>query len=411
MTIFINEISDQIPTDPNYEDIYNYRSSYDYDYLWQENQYALFRESGIENIAETRSYQKGLLTMMLFSKAIQKNETAFNYVMSLLDKEGSYTRSEIHDLKNILKNDQQIKDYFTQWDSENVFDTLGKALMVGIIVLTVIELAPVVVAYIQYSKVALFNYFITAYDSILSNNIGNNPAYQLAANNGITVGGLAIPSSLALEGSVVLGLEVTHVSSVSAETLSNVLYASIEEVLTAAQTMAGSGGSGDYNPISKIHRMSEQELIDEGKTDTLIDDAIAQGVKSWRQSELDMNKIFKKLGYELQQSFKGTTPVSYGSAGSVRPDLYNKDTKHAIEVKNYNIELASRRTSLKNIILTQYDKRVSNLPMGASQTVIIDFRGRNVTTQILRDLSGGIKAECSGSIEILFYNGIDFLKY
>lgn len=119
---------------------------------------------------------------------------------------------------------------------------------------------------------------------------------------------------------------------------------------------------------------------------------------TWKQSEKDVAKEYP--GYKEQQSFKGGESVQHGTRGSSRPDLYIKG--HSIEVKNYNVTTTSDRSNLVNNVSNQVNKRVSDLPIGTKQTVIIDVRGQNVSRQILREIKLAINNKTNGIANIIF---------
>ncbi|WP_142385324.1 pre-toxin TG domain-containing protein [Bacillus sp. UMB0728] len=119
---------------------------------------------------------------------------------------------------------------------------------------------------------------------------------------------------------------------------------------------------------------------------------------SWRQSEIDVENDFPE--YNAQKSFKDGKEVPYGEKGSSRPDLYQ--TGHSIEVKNYKITTSSGRSRLVNNVSKQVEKRLSDLPNGTKQSVIIDIRGQNVSDEILDKLYEKIMNKTNGKVDIRF---------
>ncbi|EJR22770.1 T7SS effector LXG polymorphic toxin [Bacillus cereus] len=127
----------------------------------------------------------------------------------------------------------------------------------------------------------------------------------------------------------------------------------------------------------------------------------AGGIKNrptWRQSEIDVEKDFPD--YNAQKSFKDGKEVPYGEKGSSRPDLYQ--VGHSIEVKNYKITTSSGRSRLANNVSKQVEKRLSDLPNGTKQSVIIDIRGQNVSDEILDELYEKIMNKTNGKVDIRF---------
>ena len=119
---------------------------------------------------------------------------------------------------------------------------------------------------------------------------------------------------------------------------------------------------------------------------------------TWRQSELDVGKDYE--GYDAQKSFINGEEVPYGTKGSVRPEFYKNG--YSVEVKNYNIETSSGRNSLINNVSSQIKKRLTNLPEGTEQTVVIDVRGQDYNLEILRDIKNKIIEKSGYNAEILF---------
>ena len=125
---------------------------------------------------------------------------------------------------------------------------------------------------------------------------------------------------------------------------------------------------------------------------------IEESRPTWRQSELDVGKDYE--GYDAQKSFINGEEVPYGTKGSVRPEFYKNG--HSVEVKNYHVETSSGRNSLINNVSSQIKKRLTNLPEGTEQTVVIDVRGQDYNLEILRDIKNKIIEKSGYNAEILF---------
>ena len=125
---------------------------------------------------------------------------------------------------------------------------------------------------------------------------------------------------------------------------------------------------------------------------------IEESRPTWRQSELDVGKDYE--GYDAQKSFINGEEVPYGTKGSVRPEFYKNG--HSVEVKNYNVETSSGRNGLINNVSSQIKKRLTNLPEGTEQTVVIDVRGQDYNLEILRYIKNKIIEKSGYNAEILF---------
>ncbi|UZQ52262.1 hypothetical protein [Clostridium kluyveri] len=119
---------------------------------------------------------------------------------------------------------------------------------------------------------------------------------------------------------------------------------------------------------------------------------------SWRQSELDVQSDFPD--YDPQKSFIDGGEVPYGTKGSSRPDFYTDGS--SIEVKNYKITTPEGRSRLINNISNQVNKRITDLPDGTSQTIIIDARGQDVSNEILRNIRDSIIEKSNTNVTIQF---------
>ena len=119
---------------------------------------------------------------------------------------------------------------------------------------------------------------------------------------------------------------------------------------------------------------------------------------TWRESEIDAAKDYP--GYDAQKSFINGKEVPYGTKGSVRPDYYING--NSVEVKNYDVEAQSGRSSLARNIEKQYNQRISNLPAGTKQTVLIDTRGQTVSDKDLGTLYDDIMKRTNNGVEIVF---------
>jgi len=111
------------------------------------------------------------------------------------------------------------------------------------------------------------------------------------------------------------------------------------------------------------------------------------GRPSPRQSEFDVNGL--NPNHRPQVSFSNGREVPYGSRGSVRPDHFR--VGEALEVKNYDVLQPSNRANLYNTIHRQYLQRISNLPKGTHQRIVIDIRGQNVPESILMRVRSNIQ--------------------
>jgi hypothetical protein len=177
------------------------------------------------------------------------------------------------------------------------------------------------------------------------------------------------------------------------------LLENVGSVLQGPQP-ALAGGPAPQVWISRAEKEVKETTMNMfGKTgDEVIGKGTGNARPSWRQSEIDIGKEYPE--YSAQKSFKNGKEVPYGTKGSSRPDYYKEG--FSIEVKNYKIITPEGRSRLVNNISTQFEKRLSDLPRGTKQTVIIDIRGQNVSEEILDDLYDKIMKKTNGKVNIRF---------
>lgn len=147
---------------------------------------------------------------------------------------------------------------------------------------------------------------------------------------------------------------------------------------------------GDKTPLTKPNSIQA--------TDKKVNTGSSDNRPTWRQSELDAKTDFPE--YDEQVSFLEGDEVSYGTKGSVRPDFYKEGS--SIDIKNYNVETASGRSSLVNNISKQYYQRQENLPQDTEQSVLIDIRGQNVSQLELESLYNSIMEKTNNGVKIYF---------
>ena len=108
-----------------------------------------------------------------------------------------------------------------------------------------------------------------------------------------------------------------------------------------------------------------------------------------------------------QVSFKNGKEVSWGTAGSVRPDGVSPDKRSAsFEVKNHNIN--TNANGLVNKVVKQVHERARHLPQGMQQNIRIDVRGQNVSSGHLEDIARRIVEKSNG---LLSREHIEFMEF
>ena len=110
-------------------------------------------------------------------------------------------------------------------------------------------------------------------------------------------------------------------------------------------------------------------------------------------------RISERLAKELyggteQKSFLARKSVSSATPDATRPDLWRKFRGHweAIEVKNYDLANSNSFNHLKHELHRQVSSRVTNLPEGATQRIVLDVRNRNFSSKFLKSKISDIQS-------------------
>lgn len=105
---------------------------------------------------------------------------------------------------------------------------------------------------------------------------------------------------------------------------------------------------------------------------------------TYRQSEIDVCNMTDN-GIE-QVSYLNGKKVSNTIRGTTRPDVVVQNangTVNAIEVKNYNLESPGNRNNLLIELKRQVQARITHLPSGSTQEIVLDVRGRGYSTRFI----------------------------
>lgn len=109
-----------------------------------------------------------------------------------------------------------------------------------------------------------------------------------------------------------------------------------------------------------------------------------------REAEL---KALEHYGGSEQCSYINGQEVPWGTPGSTRPDVVRTVNNHleAIEVKNYNLTSPQSRSTLYSELNRQVTSRLSNLPEGSTQRIVLNTEGRNFPTTLTDDVVANIR--------------------
>lgn len=109
-----------------------------------------------------------------------------------------------------------------------------------------------------------------------------------------------------------------------------------------------------------------------------------------RESEAD---VLSKYGGEEQISYLNGEKVGSGVKGSTRPDIVKQvgNKLEAIEVKNY--DLKNNKSLLLKSLKKEISDRVTHMPSGTLQRIVLDVRGRGYSEAFLNSIIKEIQSE------------------
>ena len=204
---------------------------------------------------------------------------------------------------------------------------------------------------------------------------------------------------LQIVDTISLYFDVFHEAYILANNIS--LLVNMPRVHTAGQYVSG------IKAIEAFDDVTDAYAISDGITDTT---SYAGGRPTWRQSETyaGATRFNVDDGYLYNPSYKldpdgNFTKVNWGDPGSVRPDYYNPQTGHCVDIKNYTVTTTSGKNNLINNVVTQYNTRVNIFPSGTTFEVVIDVRGQSWTQEILDEIVERITSRTNGQMTVSFF--------
>ena len=122
-----------------------------------------------------------------------------------------------------------------------------------------------------------------------------------------------------------------------------------------------------------------------------------------RPTPIESENTLTPVDAQKQIAFKNGKVVPSNKKSSVRPDGYIFNTKNSFEVKNYRIGTQKEITNLVNNVVKQVRQRLSNLPKGSKQNVIVDVRGQNASQATLNQIRNKISTQAgSKNVNVQF---------
>ena len=218
------------------------------------------------------------------------------------------------------------------------------------------------------------------YDRVIKNVAIGTGVILVCVTVSVVSGGVGTPAAVSMifasaaKTGTIYALSSGTISAVAAGTITNIQTGDFEEAKKAA-ALAGSE-SFKWGAITGV--------ITGGTTKAVELYRSANTIPTPRDSELTV--LDRTKNSTEQVSFLDGQEVPRNTRNSTRPDVVVKNangTVRAIEVKNYNLEQSSNRNNLLVELKREVTSRARNLPVGSTQEIVLDVRGRGFSDELI----------------------------
>ena len=218
------------------------------------------------------------------------------------------------------------------------------------------------------------------YDRVIKNVAIGTGVILVCVTVSVVSGGVGAPAAVSMifasaaKTGTVYALSSGTISAVAAGMITDIQTGDFEEAKKAA-ALAGSE-SFKWGAITGV--------IVGGATEAITLYRSANTIPTPRESELTV--LDRTANSSEQLSYLDGVEVPMNTPGATRPDVVvqNADgTINAIEVKNYNLASSNSRGTLLSELERQITSRVSNLPAGSTQEIVLDVRGRGFSDELI----------------------------
>lgn len=218
------------------------------------------------------------------------------------------------------------------------------------------------------------------YDRVIKNVAIGTGVILVCVTVSVVSGGVGAPAAVSMifasaaKTGTVYALSSGTISAVAAGMITGIQTGDFEEAKKAA-ALAGSE-SFKWGSITGV--------IVGGATEAITLYRSANTIPTPRESELTV--LDRTANSSEQLSYLDGVEVPMNTPGATRPDVVvqNADgTINAIEVKNYNLASSNSRGTLLSELERQITSRVSNLPAGSTQEIVLDVRGRGFSVELI----------------------------
>ena len=174
---------------------------------------------------------------------------------------------------------------------------------------------------------------------------------------------------------------------------SGTISAASAGIVTGIQTQ-------DFNEALKSAALSGSEAFKWGAITGIIAGGATKAIELHRSTSATIPtpreaelKALEHYGGSEQCSYMNGQEVPWGTPGSTRPDVVRTVNNHleAIEVKNYNLASPQSRSTLYSELNRQVTSRLSNLPEGTTQRIVLNTEGRNFPAALMDDVVANIR--------------------
>jgi len=228
------------------------------------------------------------------------------------------------------------------------------------------------------------------YDRVIKNiAIGTGVILTCVTVSAVTTGApISIIFAASAKTGAIMALSSGTLSAVAAGTIKGIETGDMSE---AAKVAALTGSEAfKWGAITGAIRGGVDKanvLRNAPKTVNIADNTtiVYDGIPTWRESEL---AALKKYGGREQVSFLGGIEVPKSTPGSTRPDILRTVGNHleAIEVKNYDLSVADNRSVLYSELVREVSARITNLPDGSTQRIVLDVTGRGFSSELITEV-------------------------
>ena len=218
------------------------------------------------------------------------------------------------------------------------------------------------------------------YDRVIKNVAIGTGVILVCVTVSVVSGGVGAPAAVSMifasaaKTGTIYALSSGTISAVAAGMITGIQTGDFEEAKKAA-ALAGSE-SFKWGAITGV--------IVGGATEAITLYRSANTIPTPRESELTV--LDRTANSSEQLSYLDGVEVPMNTPGATRPDVVvqNADgTINAIEVKNYNLASSNSRGTLLSELERQITSRVSNLPAGSTQEIVLDVRGRGFSDELI----------------------------